>query len=60
MRVVHSFKCNRCSIALCPNEKHIAALSTAIDHGVGDPRLLKFLFEEPDIKRGTPWTKNLP
>ena len=46
-------------IARCPNAEHIAAIRTAIDHGVGDPRLLKFLFEGPDIKRGTPWTKNL-
>jgi len=46
-------------IARCPNAEHIAAIRTAIEHGVGDPRLLKFLFEGPDIKRGTPWTKNL-
>jgi hypothetical protein len=46
-------------IARCPNAEHIAAIRAAIDHGVGDPRLLKFLFEGPDIKRGTPWTKNL-
>jgi hypothetical protein len=44
-------------IARCPNAKHIAVIRAAIDHGVGDPRLLKFLFEGPGIKRGTPWKK---
>jgi hypothetical protein len=56
---LHSFQYHRCFIARCPNAEHIAAIRAAIDHGVGDPRLLKFLFEGPDIKRGTPWTKNL-
>ena len=47
-------------IARCPNTTHITAIRTAIDHGTGDPQLLQFLFEGPDIEHGTPWTKNPP